>query len=325
MTRKVVITDGSSGLGLAAPCEVMAPVYVPRMTPQLMLRAVTFVAGLLFAPMQRAMVRGNPRPMRRGLDMLGGAAVRGVHREPQRIGDMKATSFCARSLRDNSVILYAHGGGFVAGSTRSHARTCALLAAATRREVLAFDYRLAPEHRYPAALDDALVAYEHVLDRVGSAHRIILAGDSAGGALILDLMLLLRELGLPLPRCAIANCPWFDFESRGASLHTARDPMLSPELVEAFAGLTFGDSTARRYHSLAYRDFAGLPPVYLLIGGADPLHDEDMQLARCLRLDGNGGRVEVWQEMPHVWQALDPFLREAGAVSTRVAEFIDAV
>jgi acetyl esterase/lipase len=297
--------------------------HVRRQTPQLLLGLVNRTARLLFRRASAAMVRGEPGPMRRQADFMGNKLAAGVQRQDGQLAGMGTAWFVPTQLRDDIIILYAHGGGLAVGSCDSHASICSILAATARRKVLVFNYRLTPEHAWPAAAEDALAIYGALLQQGQGAENIVLAGDSAGGTLTLALLLDIRDKGLPLPRAAIANCPWFDFESRSASLNNPGDPFLTRPLMHAFAEAALPTTAQRRRHSLTYRDYAGLPPIYLLIGGKDPLYDEDLLLAEKLHEADNKGRAEVWEDMPHVWQGLTPFLTEATLVSERMAEFID--
>ena len=297
--------------------------HIRRQTPAPILALVKRTVRLLFRHVVQPMVAGDPGPLRRSADALGKRLVQGVRRQNTVIGGLAAAWLVPADPLDDLVILYAHGGGFAIGSCDSHASICSQIAAASRRRVLVYDYRLTPEHPYPAAVEDALAAYQALLASGRSAATIVLAGDSAGGALTLELLLAAREQQLPLPRAAIANCPWVDYESLCPSLAIPGDAFLTRELMAAFGAAAFPDAGLRRRSSLLKRDYGALPPIYLLIGGRDPLHDEDLLLAERLQLAGNAGRAEVWEDMPHVWQGLVPFLAEATLVTESMAEFID--
>jgi len=254
---------------------------------------------------------------------MGNTMAAGTEREDCVHAGMSAAWYRPARQRGERVIFYSHGGGFASGSRLSHANIASHLAAASGHPVLVYDYRLAPEHIFPAAVDDGHAAYRALLHAGHAPENIIFAGDSAGGTLTLALLLKLRDEGSPLPRAAIANCPWVDFESRHPSLDWKGDPFLTRPLMHYFADAALPDKTSRAALSLSRRDYRGLPPIYLLIGGKDPLFDEEIELAGLLRAAGNTGHSEIWEDMPHVWQGLAPFIVEAGLASERMAEFID--
>lgn len=223
------------------------------------------------------------------------------------------------------VILYLHGGGYVSCSTATHRPITAALARLSRRRVFSPDYRLAPEHRYPAALDDALAAYQWLLEQGFYASAISLAGDSAGGGLVLATLLRARDAGLPLPSSAVCFSPWTDLAGTGAStrFNDGRCAMFHPENTAEFAAAYLGDaSTHDPYASPVLADFKGLPPVLLQVGSTELLLDDSRRVHEKIREAGGVSELDIYGDVPHCWQMLDGFVPEARAALQQAASFI---
>jgi acetyl esterase/lipase len=190
--------------------------------------------------------------------------------------------------------------------------------------VLAIDYRLAPEHPFPAALDDALSAYRWLLDGGAAPDKILVMGDSAGGGLTLAALLKLRDDSLPLPAAAVALSPWTDLALTGASLklNARSDPMLNVEHLPMLAQEYLAGADPRLpYISPLYGDLAGLPPVLLQVGGDEILRDDAVRMHERLRDAGCQSELEVWPRMPHVWHAFAPVLPEARRAIASIGAF----
>lgn len=243
----------------------------------------------------------RPGPARLFFDVAGAAGrAPGVAREVSRAAGMRVEWHRTPGARD--VILYCHGGGFVFGSARSHRGITSALAAATGRDVLAFDYRLAPEAPYPAALDDTLHIYKALLATMGyRSDQVVVAGDSAGGSLALALLMECRDRGEPMPRGAILLCPLVDFEALGHR-DTGRDILISPEGGAGMRRMAYDNKA--RVHSLLHRDVAGLPPILLQTGTDDVIHQDSLTLHERLADEQVPGLTQVFEGMPHVWQGL---------------------
>ena len=263
-------------------------------------------------PLQWLRTRGlNVRPVN---DSNGGeGVVRGEWIEPERADD-------------DAVIFYIHGGGYVSCSAATHRPITASLARLARRRVFSLDYRLAPEHRYPAALDDAVAAYEWLLAHACVApNAISFAGDSAGGGLVLACLLRLRDAGLPLPACAVCFSPWTDLAGTGESQHfnDGRCAMFRTENNHEFALAYLGDASPRDpYASPAYADLAGLPPLLLQVGSTELLLDDARRVHQKIQAAGGRSRLEVYEDVAHCWQMLDGFVPEARAALRQAASFI---
>src|SRR5215510_2471576 len=180
------------------------------------------------------------------------------------------------------VVLYLHGGGYVIGSPRSHRHLAAAIASASAAIALVLDYRLAPEHPFPAAVDDAVVAYHWLLDQGIAPGHIVVAGDSAGGGLTVATLLALRDRGRPLPAGGVCISPWVDLTCSGASYTTRaeRDPIVKRESVVEMARAYLGRTDAKTpLASPLHADLRGLPPLLIQVGGDEVLLDDSTQLA----------------------------------------------
>jgi monoterpene epsilon-lactone hydrolase len=223
-------------------------------------------------------------------------------------------------------ILYLHGGGYVLGSPLLFRDLTWRLAKSARARVLCIDYRLAPEHPYPAALEDAIAAYRWLLAAGGSPNRIVLMGDSSGGGLALATLLKLRDEGAPLPGAAVALSPWTDLTLTGASLrtHVEGDPTTKSEELSIFAAWYLaGVDPSTPYASPLFGNLAGLPPVLIQTGSDEMLLDDSVRIAEKLRCAG--GQVEqIWPRMPHGWHLYARIVPEGQRAIARIGEFVQA-
>jgi monoterpene epsilon-lactone hydrolase len=227
-------------------------------------------------------------------------------------------------------MLYIHGGSWMKGSLDSHRSLAARIARATKCCVLAVDYRLAPEDPFPAGLEDCITAFRWLLDNAptgpGESRFTLIAGDSAGGNLALASLLSLRDRGAPLPDGAIVMSPATDFLCRGESMQTRAgvDPLLTADSVPKCAAvyLRHGEDLADPLVSPLYGDLAGLPPLLIQVGDAEVLLDDSRRLADKAREAGVEVTLEVWPEMPHVFQAFAPYLPEAVEAIEHMAAFV---
>jgi acetyl esterase/lipase len=201
------------------------------------------------------------------------------------------------------VLLYLHGGGYSIGSLRSHREPVSRLCAESGVRGLLVDYRLAPEHRFPAQLVDAKAAYRWLLDAGIDPSRIVVAGESAGGGLTLSLLVSLRDEGAPLPAAAICVSPWIDLEMRGASMtYNARFDYVSREVLEVYARRFVARSERRDpLAAPVHADLRGLPPMLVLAGGAEVLLDDARALTARARDAGVDVRLEIEDDMIHAW------------------------
>ncbi|MGV2291088.1 alpha/beta hydrolase [Trinickia sp. YCB016] len=246
----------------------------------------------------------------------GDAPLRGEWLEPP------AAMPAAASAR---TVFYIHGGGYYFCSPQTHRSLVFALAARCGVRTFSLDYRLAPEQPFPAALDDALAAYRHLLAEGTPAGAIVLAGDSAGGGLALATLVALRDAGDPLPAAALLFSPWTDLAATGATIVTndGLDPMFYGVAIERAAKFYLADTPATHPHaSPLYADFAGLPPLFIQAGSTEVLLDDSRRVAEKARAAGVSVDFEIWPNMPHVWQLYAPFVPEARKALDRAAAFV---
>jgi acetyl esterase/lipase len=228
-------------------------------------------------------------------------------------------------VRANGTLLYLHGGGYCIASIRDYREFAGRLAKATRCRVLSVEYRLAPEHPFPAALNDALRAYRWL--RASQPNQTVLVGgDSAGGGLSLSLLISLRDAGAPLPCGAFLISPSTDLAKEGASMQSraAVDPIISPETTQRYAKAYAGERSVREpLISPLYADLAKLPPLLILVGDCERLLDDSTRLAEKARAAGTQVTIEIWNEMVHIWPFFASLLPEGRAAIQRMAEFVD--
>jgi epsilon-lactone hydrolase len=223
-------------------------------------------------------------------------------------------------------VLYFHGGGYGVGTAALYRDFLWRIAAATRAHVLYFDYRLAPEHPFPAALDDAIAAYRWLAARF-DPRRIAFAGDSAGGGLLLAAMLRLRDEAAPLPCAAAALSPWTDLALTGESIRTnaAADPMLDPDNMPGLARNYCGGADPRNpYISPLYGDPAGLPPTLIHAGSDELLRDDAVRMADKMRAAGCTVELDLWERMPHVWHLYARLVPESRQALAHMGAFLQA-
>ncbi|WP_206997580.1 alpha/beta hydrolase [Trinickia mobilis] len=225
-------------------------------------------------------------------------------------------------------VFYIHGGGYYFCSPKTHRSLVFALAARCGVRTYSLDYRLAPEHPFPAALDDALAAYRRLLADGMPPDSIVLAGDSAGGGLALATLVALRDAGDPLPAAALLFSPWTDLAATGATIATndGVDPMFYGAAIARAAKFYLADTPATHPHaSPLYADFAGLPPLFIQAGSTEVLLDDSRRVAEKARAAGVPVEIEIWPDMPHVWQLYAPFVPEAGKALDRATEFVRRV
>jgi phosphinothricin tripeptide acetyl hydrolase len=227
--------------------------------------------------------------------------------------------------QDGPVVVYLHGGGYCIGSLDSHRSMLTHLAAAIEGRVLAVGYRLAPEHPHPAALDDAVTAYRHVLACGVPADRVAIAGDSAGGGLTLATLVALRDAGDPCPAAGVCLSPWVDLTQSGATISTKADvdPMVRGDdlgrWAAAYRGRGASDAPAV---SPLFADLRGLPPLHIEVGTAEVLLDDARRVAAAARAAGVEVSLHEAEDMIHVWHFFAGVVPEADEGIARVAGFI---
>lgn len=227
------------------------------------------------------------------------------------------------------VILYLHGGGYVAGVTKTYHNLCGKLATELKADVFLPDYRLAPEHPFPAAVEDAATAYELLLSHGWRAEHIVVAGDSAGGGLTLALLLKLRDEGRPLPGCAVTLSPFADMTATAKShaTNTVTDAMLSEHMLSVAEDLYVRNAADLRhpYASPVYGDFTGLPPLLVTVSENECLRDDAHEVVACARKAGVPVSLLSRPDMLHVWPIFWPLLPEAREDVAKIVAFVKNV
>jgi acetyl esterase/lipase len=265
--------------------------------------------------------------LRRRVDRFAGLAPapRSVAIRPVDAGGVPAERVIPRDAPRDRCLLYIHGGAWCMGSPRTHRRLVAELAAGAGVRAVSVDYRLAPEHPFPAALDDCVAAYRWVLARRVDPARIVVAGDSAGGNLAAALLVRLRDEGVPLPAAAVLLSPATDLAWTGASVvaRKAVDPFFAQVAPDAFVADYVGPHDVREpWISPLYADLHGLPPLLVHVGGHEVLLDDSVRFAERAEAAGVQARLVVWPGMMHVFQTFSPFLPEAARANREIAAFI---
>lgn len=249
-------------------------------------------------------------------------APRGARFTPATVGAVPGEWAEASDRRASAHMLYLHGGGYMAMSPATHRSITGGFALRGFR-VFAADYRLAPEHPFPAAVEDALAAWRGL--RAAVEGPIVVAGDSAGGGLALALMLALRDAGETAPAGACLFSPWTDLAATGASLafNKERDPLLLADGIAEIARLYHGETDPRApLVSPLYGDFAGLPPLRFYAGAEEILLDDSRRAAERARAAGVQADLAVWRGVPHVWPLVGEFLPEARRALDEAAAFL---
>lgn len=221
----------------------------------------------------------------------------------------------------DTVIFYIHGGGFVSCSPRTHRPITTSLARKTGLMLFAIDYRLAPEHRYPAGLDDVFAAYKQLRESAGT---IVLAGDSAGGGSVLSLLLRIRDSGLEAPACAVCFSPWTDLTPRGPDCPNAEsDAMFYPENMAEFAAVYLAGASDRDpLVSPVFADLDDLPPVLFQASSTEILLEDSRRVYEKILKSEGSAELQIFDGLLHCWQMLNGFVPEAGRALRQAAEFI---
>lgn len=251
----------------------------------------------------------------------------GVSVEETELAGVRCEWVCAEGVAGDTdrVVYYLHGGGYCLGSPETHRGLLHALSQKTRARVLAPDYRLAPEHPHPAAVEDAVAVWQALLDDSAQPERTVIGGDSAGGGLTFATLLKLRDDGLPLPAAAVTLSPWVDLEGTGASMQSRAevDPMVQREgLVWMGQQYLGGNNPQTPLAAPLHAELAGLPPVLIQVGDWETLLDDATRMHERLRAAGVSSELKVFPEMIHVFQAMT-MLPEAAAALDEVAEFVE--
>lgn len=275
---------------------------------------------------QRGMIGVNEiREMREAVDRMGWPIPPEASCLPATLGGVSGVWISLPGAREDAAILYLHGGGYVSGSLSSHGGMVSRLGSAAGVPVFFVDYRLAPEHAFPAAVHDATSAYHGLLAAGRAPERIVIAGDSAGGGLAMAALVALREAGAPLPVGGVCLSPWVDLAATSDSMYSgaSNDPIVRREDLLRMATLYVGDADpCVPLASPLYADLSGLPQLLVLVGSREILLDDSIRLAVKAENAGTRAQLEIWEAMVHVWPLLTPELMESEKAIARIGRFV---
>lgn len=248
-----------------------------------------------------------------------------IEASPVKIGDVYAEWIRSCNTTKDKVILYFHGGGYVIGSCLAHRPIVAKFVQGSGVSALLFDYRLAPEHPFPAALDDALTAYQWLLSEGISPSDIVFVGDSAGGGLCLATLLAIRDKGIPLPAAAVALSPWTDLTNSGESLVTnvEVDTLTWKESWTIFSKYYAGDNDPRLpYISPLHGELRELPPILIYVGADELLRDDSTRFTQKAKDAGVDVTLKIGEGMFHCYPACSPLFPEAKLAMEHICDFV---
>jgi acetyl esterase/lipase len=282
----------------------------------------------------RLMLLASPRPAtlaerRQRLDGLGTryAVPPDVRVEPADANGVPAEWTITPTADPSRVILFLHGGGYMSGSIASHRHMIAQAGREAGARTLALNYRLAPEDPYPAALEDAVAAYRYLLEQGLAPQHIAVAGESAGGGLVIAMLVSLREMGLPLPACTWCSSPWVDLEMSGGTMATkaAVDPLIQrPYLEQLAAAYLHGADPRGPMVSPMHADLRGLPPMLIQVGSAETLLDDAVRLAGVAGAADVPTTLRIWPDMIHAWHLFYQQLEGGRQALAEVGAFMRA-
>ena len=283
----------------------------------------------------RDLIAAHPRPAdlserRRRLDMLAEQSVlpADVRVEPAAANGVAAEWTSTPGADPSRVLLFLHGGGYVSGSIASHRVMVAEAGRQAKARTLALAYRLAPEHPFPAALEDALAGYRFLLSSGINARHVVIGGDSAGGGMTIAAMVMLRDVGEALPGCAWCISPWVDLEMTGASIarKAAVDPLIQRSyLQELAAAYLNGGDPQNPLASPLRADLRGLPPLLIQCGADETLLDDSVRLAGAAGDAGVAVTLEVYPDMIHVWPLFHQQVAAGRRALAAAGQFIRAI
>lgn len=251
----------------------------------------------------------------------------GVRFETVNMGGVPATLVTPDELQTDAVLMYIHGGAYIVGRPDGYHGIGGNYAKMLGARVYMPDYRLAPEHQFPAPIDDTLRAYEWLLEQNIAASKIAFAGESAGGAMVVSVMVAAKSKGLPLPAVGSSISPWANLEHTGASMSNREglDPLNSKPVLDILARAFLGDTLAN--HPLAspvFADVTGLPPILVQIGENELMLSDAMRLANHLADNRVRVNLEVWPGMFHAWHFYAGVLAEGQQALENSVRFIEA-
>ena len=225
----------------------------------------------------------------------------------------------------DQLFIYWHGGAYIMGNCTTHRQLAGHLARSARVKALVPEYRLAPEHPFPAAIEDAVAIYRELLAAGNQPENIIMGGDSAGGGLTMAALLSLRDAGEPLPRAAFLISPWLDLAGTGESMQTraGRDPWFKPQHLPTVRSHYCDEADIRHpLVSPVYANVAGLPPLYIQVGSEELLLSDATRIAEAVQETGGDAEIEIWPGMWHVFQLFVHVVPEAKRANAKIAAWL---
>lgn len=285
----------------------------------------SFIQMMRARPVDRSATVQQMREQFERITPLFGPLPADVQIASAELGGRACEWFTPMRLQTDGVMLYLHGGGYCIGSLTTHRHFTAMLASAASMRVVSLDYRLAPEHPFPAALEDAVAGYRGLTAQGLAAEQICIAGDSAGGGLTLATIGQLCADGDRLPGAGICLSPWTDLAITGMSVdgRAAIDPMIQPWELHAYARRYLNGTPARDPRvSPLYGDFEGYPPILLHVGSAEILLDDSTRLHERLRAANVDVTYHLAPDMIHVWHFFAPLIPEGETGVDDIARFI---
>ncbi len=269
----------------------------------------------------------NVAKERKNLEKLGTQfpAMYPAQYQPITIKNIRCEWVIPNDISHDNILMYLHGGGYSFGSIDSHRGLATNIAHISHTKTLLVDYRLAPEHPYPAALDDAITVYHWLLEHHGSKN-IFIGGDSAGGGLTLALLLALRDKKVSLPAGAVCLSPWTDLTCSNPSSekNIRKDFLVLPQALKHCASLYYGSQNPMNpFMSPLYGDLKGLPPLLIQVGSDEMLLDDSLLFAQKAKESGVKVEIEVWEKMQHVWQFGAKHLPEGRKAIKIIGSFIN--
>lgn len=242
---------------------------------------------------------------------------------------VNAALFTPPGIENQRIILFLHGGAYIAGSIKTTQYHAVEIAKVAKARVLIIDYRLAPEHQFPAALDDAINAYQWLLNVEGVPYnKLIIIGVSAGGGLTIATLLKLRDLGIRMPKAAVCISPWVDltFTGKTSKKRAKIDPFLTPDGLEFAADLYLRDMDPRDpFVSPIYANLRGLPPLFIQAGTAEILYDDAVRLAKNAEKAGVDVKLDIWEDMIHAFPVFVSVAPESKQAIEKIGKFIQDV
>lgn len=296
-------------------------------TPSLRARLVRAIVRLAVAPIVSG--QGPAPQRRRTLERVSALSrlppPRGTRRRPADFGGVAGEWIENQRIAPRRTVLYLHGGAYLMGSPATHRPLTSRLATHWAARVAVPDYRLAPEHPYPAAAEDVFTAYRHLLDQGVDPAGLVVAGDSAGGGLVLACLLQARAAGLPLPAAAVLFSPWVDLAVRSESARRiGRDAMLDQDRLRA-AGAEYlaGAAPTTALASPLHADLSGLPRLLIQVTDTEILYDDARHLAERAARAGVASELRLHPGLWHVWQLFAGIVPEADRALAEAAVFLD--